>query len=262
MVIFRILTLIFVLILSMALPMPASAAEKEEAMKENLYIFTPRIWLGYYIGPKESEDIQETFMMPMYGGTFTFVPKALPDLNFLATIFHGSGNGKLLERDTAFSGKIESTRTDYEVLVRYNVIGAKFYLLGGLRYVSFDLKESWDPFPFKSTTNAKVIGPELGFGASVYLTQDNKHQIFSNLVVLFGSYTHDYSDTTRFTESRSFFAPGIDLNIGYQYWVTPKINVSARYRTFTFYYEGKNNNRTYSDLVVFHGPEFGVSFLF
>jgi hypothetical protein len=261
----RVLAKALLLVLPMCLSLAAHAAESEETMKSDAFVFTPRIWFGTYVSPKELDSLQtqDSFLVPMAGGTFTYAPKAMPDLAFLATFLHGSGEGRLIDLNVGATGTTASTRTDVEFLARYNLVGPKLYLLGGWRHVKFSVDDRVGAF--SSTTDVTVSGPELGVGSTLDLSTDGRHQLFGNFIGLYTRYKHDYRDNAGFTERRSFPAWAMDMNVGYQFWLTHSINFSARYRIFNFYYEGTvggPNGVKYKDLAVFHGPEIGASFAF
>ena len=245
----------------LAISLPAKAAESEEAMRADVFVVTPRIWYGTYVSPKEadSEQVQESFRVPMAGATLTYAPKAAPNLALLATALSGDGQGTVIDQNFGV-GTTSSKRSDFEILARYNLLGPKLYLLGGWRRVKFSIDDNVDVF--SSTTDVSVSGPELGVGSTNDLSRDARHQVFGNFILLFSRYRHDYRDNFGFTENRSFRALGLDLNLGYQFWVTPAFNLSARYRMFNFYYEGTVGGMTYKDLAVFHGPEIGASIAF
>jgi hypothetical protein len=253
------------LLLAMLLPRTASAAEAEEEMKADSLVLTPRIWFGTYVSPKEldSQQAQGSFQIPMAGGTLAYTSKAMPDFTLLATALQGSGHGKLIDLNVGGVGETSSTRTDLELLGRYLLLGPRLYVVAGWRHVKFNAEDRVQAF--RSTTNVTISGPELGLGSTFDLSRDGRHQVFGNFTGLYATYKHNYGDNAGFTEQRQFPAWGLDMNVGYQFWLTHSINFSARYRIFTFYYEGAvggPNGEKYKDMAVFHGPEFGASFAF
>ena len=178
-------------------------------------------------------------------------------------VLQGNGSGRLIDLNVGATGSTESTRSDVEILARYNLVGPKLYLLGGWRHVKFSVKDR--VVAFNSTTDVTVSGPEFGVGSTIDLSRDGRHQLFGNFIGLYSRYEHNYRDNAGFTEQRSFPAWGMDMNVGYQFWLTHSINLSARYRIFNFYYEGTvggPNGTKYRDLAVFHGPEIGASIAF
>jgi hypothetical protein len=257
----RALAGVLLLVLPLTVSPAARAAEAEETMRSDVFVITPRLWYGSYVSPKELESFQtqESFRVPMAGVSLTYAPKAVPDLSFLVTALRGDGQGTLFD-DSFGVGTTSSERTDLELLARYNLMGARLSLLGGWRRVKFTIEDKVGVFA--STTDVSVAGPELGLGSTQDLTRDGRHQVFGNFVALYSRYHHDYRDNFGFVENRSFRSWGLDMNLGYQFWFTPSSSFSARYRMFTFEYEGTFGNMRYKDLAVFHGPEIGLSLAF
>ncbi len=146
--------------------------------------------------------------------------------------------------------------------MRYNVLGPRLYVLGGWRHVKFDVRDQ--VLGFESKTDVLIQGPELGVGSTLDLSRDGRHQVFGNLTGLYSRYKHSYSDNQGFSERRSFRSWGLDMNVGYQYWFSPAVNVSARYRIFAFNFQNNifGTGIGYGDMAVFHGPEIGMSFVF
>jgi len=181
----------------------------------------------------------------------------------MATFLYGTGDGRVLDNGSGL-GTTDVTRTDFELLGRYTLHGSKFYLLAGFRYIDFELESKFGSY--RETSKVDVKGAELGFGFSQEITKDGRHQAFGNLLGLLAISSLDYKDTAGGNESTSGFTPGVDVNVGYQFWITPSINVNARYRVFVYSYENEATfagvTSTFRDIALFHGPEFGASFSF
>jgi len=67
----RVLAGVALLILSTLLPLPVSAADKEETMKEDRFVITPRIWVGNFTSPKIQDQVSEEISLPMFGATLS-----------------------------------------------------------------------------------------------------------------------------------------------------------------------------------------------
>ncbi|HKU48139.1 MAG TPA: hypothetical protein VJQ58_14740 [Burkholderiales bacterium] len=252
-------------VLLLALPLAcvpaARAAEAEEAMRSDVFVITPRLWYATYSSPTEveAEQARESVRVPMAGVSLTYAPKSAPNLAILATAMRGDGEGTLIDQFFGV-GTTSTERRDLELLVRYNLLGARLYVLGGWRHVKFTVDDRIGAFV--AHTDVTVSGPEFGFGSTQDLTRDGRHQVFGNFVALYSRYQHDYRDNAGFVENHSFRSWGLDLNLGYQFWITPSFNFSARYRMFTFEYKQALGSSGYKDSAIFYGPEIGLSLAF
>jgi len=232
---------------------PTVAVGQEEEMTQNQFVITPRIWLASYGAPQDEGRLLEGISLPMFGATLSYTSKARPNVSYMATILRGSGNGRVLDPFDGL-GRQDITRTDTELLARYALSEPKVYVLAGLRYVSFETRAAWGAYREFSTV--KVMGGELGFGFTQDITQGSPHQVFGNIVGLLATTDYKYKDTLGGNDNSTFFAPGVDLNVGYQYRITPSVHFSARYRAFIYQFGGQD---TFTDTALFHGLELGLS---
>ncbi len=223
----------------------------------------PRFWASFVKTVNFDNLAKEVIFVPMGGASVTLTPPGFSNFSLLVTGLYGQGSGAAVE--DGFVGADEIERIDVEGLIRYRLPDTNLSIFTGARYVTFNetiCEVSPCVRSLSIINDTQLILVEFGVSGFGNLTPSGRHRIFGNMIAGVGFRETDYVDPRDFSSafSESQTEPSFDLNIGYQFLATDMISLSFRYRAFMYFVA--QNDFGLGDILLAHGPEFGLSVRF
>ena len=223
----------------------------------------PRVWLTQIVTAGTQDYEAGAAFIPLYGGSIAFSPDWIRGLSVLFTGFHGEGDGDAVQPSNAPGNQRadrELTRSDVELLLRYQIPDTTLLLFFGPRYITFEQRTEFSTYYIQEKTQLLIV--QVGLGGFASLSESGNHRFFGNLTAGVATEFFEYESTENGFESFKddpAVTGSIDLNVGYEYLVSDWSSVSLRYRTFVLFGEDDFGQ---DDLTTVHGPEIGVAFRF
>jgi hypothetical protein len=239
---------------------------------DSVFFFTPRFWYSLVSDKRFARDggaeQSTSFVMPLYGGTISFIPKDMGGISFHLNMFSGAARGSdYLNIDSVgnvFQGDLGASRLDIEGIFQRSIGpgGANWSL--GIRYVNVlsdinGVDQSGQLFRFRE--DAKIFLGEFGLGLSSPLDSAGNHRFFGGVTAGIGYKglkDQDQCCAGIIASSRSA-AGGVfafDANAGYAFNLSPTVTFTARYRLIAI--SGQGFSFVQQTQFV-HGPEINLS---
>lgn len=234
---------------------------------------TPRFWY-MILNPTPFDDstfaqqTNETAAFPLYGLSLKIKPPGFQNSDFIFTGFRGTDvvKGRIVTASGATSRlSTDAIRTDIELLYRTRVSDSDVHWFVGARWAFFDEEAESEPgFAFLASGTNRLdqesnfyLG-EIGVSFSTPLDRRKKHVLFGNFMTGIGYETQEVTNrsSNALPDDHSGFIPFLDANIGYQYVISPSMNVHLRYRSFVL------RELKRAEFMALHGPEVGMTFRF